>query len=161
MIVLIRSAKPTEHNILTDISFSAKGYWQYPIEYFDIWKDELTITPQYISENIVFVAERDHVIVGYISIVDIKNDFLAGTILVTKGHWLEHLFILPQFMYQGIGSALMQHAREYCLENGIQRLRIFSDPHAKGFYDKQGAVYLGESLSSIEGRTVSVYELRL
>ncbi len=40
-----------EAEILTEISFQSKGYWDYPPEYFDIWKDELTITGDYIRNK--------------------------------------------------------------------------------------------------------------
>jgi hypothetical protein len=33
------------------LSIESKGYWSYPIEYFEIWNDELTITPEYIKKT--------------------------------------------------------------------------------------------------------------
>jgi hypothetical protein len=44
---------------LTKISFAAKGYWNYPEAYFEIWKDELTIGSDYVQENDVFVYEKE------------------------------------------------------------------------------------------------------
>jgi hypothetical protein len=32
---------------LTEIAFSAKKYWNYPNEYYEIWKNELTINEEY------------------------------------------------------------------------------------------------------------------
>jgi len=46
--LVIRQAKRTESGDLTSISFASKRYWNYPEEYFDVWKKELTITPGYI-----------------------------------------------------------------------------------------------------------------
>jgi hypothetical protein len=40
----IRQASQADCEILTEISVSSKNYWNYPKEYFEIWKDELTIT---------------------------------------------------------------------------------------------------------------------
>jgi hypothetical protein len=48
MSLSVREASPSEGKILTDISFASKQYWNYPNEYFEIWKDELTISPAYI-----------------------------------------------------------------------------------------------------------------
>jgi hypothetical protein len=45
-------------------------------------------------------------------------------------------------------------AKHICSRTSIDRLHIFSDPSAKGFYDKIGARYIDESPSSIEGRKV-------
>src|SRR5690242_4515180 len=95
MSTLIRKALEHESDVLTDISFSSKRYWNYPEEYFDVWKDELTITPAYINRNLVCVAEVNGQIVGYLSIVEVENDFWAGTVFVKKGYWLEHIFIRP------------------------------------------------------------------
>ncbi len=51
--MIIRQAIPTDSKILTDISFAAKNYWNYPQEYFEIWKEELTITDEYIDKGAV------------------------------------------------------------------------------------------------------------
>lgn len=159
MEMTIRPAKDNENTILTNISFAAKKYWNYPEKYFDVWRTELTITSDYINTNIVFVAEADEKVVGYFSIVEVKEDLFTGRVRVRKGYWLEHIFILPEFIRQGIGTALMSAAKNICTKKNIDRLYIFSDPNAKGFYDKLGARYINESPSSIEGRTVSLFEL--
>jgi maltose O-acetyltransferase len=153
----IRIALPGEAGILTEIAFAAKRTWQYPESYFEIWKDELTITKDYINSNIVFVAESDSQVVGFYSIVVIQNDFVSGNVMVKKGFWLEHLFIKPSFQKKGIGRMLLEHALNYCEENWIDDLKIFVDPHATGFYDKMGAKFLENSSSSIEGRKIPVY----
>lgn len=158
---VIRKAKDTESDILTSISFASKRYWNYPEEYLNVWEKELTITPKYIQENIVYVAEVDDMVVGYFSIVEVKKDFWAGQVFVKKGFWLEHIFIQPEFIGKRIGSELIFYAMEYCKRNRIECLNIFSDPCAKGFYDKVGAKYIKESPSSIDGRTVSLYELEV
>lgn len=159
MDILIRPALMSESSVLTDISFASKRHWQYPDSYFDIWKDELTITSSYIKDNIVYVAEKNGQVIGYFSLVEVKNDFWAGKVFVKKGFWLEHIFILPGYIGKGIGTQLMGYLVSICKKRGIGKVRILSDPYARGFYDKIGARYIGESPSSIEGRTVSLYEL--
>jgi GNAT superfamily N-acetyltransferase len=157
--ISIRRARPDEHALLTEISLSSKRYWNDPEEYFGVWKDELTITRSYIENNTVFAAEVSDAVVGYLSIVHVPQDFKAGAAFVQRGYWLEHLFVRPGFMRCGIGSRLISFARVWCAQNGIDRLLIFSDPHACGFYERLGAVYIGESASSIPGRTVPMMEL--
>ncbi|MCL6591970.1 MAG: GNAT family N-acetyltransferase [Firmicutes bacterium] len=78
-----------------------------------------------------------------------------------EGYWLEHIFIRPEFIGKGIGSQLILHAQKKCKDLGIERIYIFSDPNATGFYHKIGAHYIKESPSSIEGRTVSLFEIQL
>lgn len=159
MRVGIRPALLSDSVMLTAVSFASKQYWNYPEKYFEIWKDELTITPDYIRKNIVYIAEENQQVIGYFSLVEIEKDFWAGKVFVNKGFWLEHIFIKPKYIGQGIGSKLIAVLKEKCKEMKIDKIHIFSDPNAKGFYDKLGAHYLGESPSSIVGRTVAQYEL--
>src|SRR5690554_6199749 len=114
MDVSIRKAVREDSNVLTDISFKSKRYWNYPEEYFEIWKDELTIKDSYILDNTVYVAEANDEIIGYYSIVEVKNDFWAGEVFVMKGFWLEHIFILPEYIGKGIGTKLINHAIQTC-----------------------------------------------
>lgn len=153
----IRIALPSEATILTRIAFAAKHSWDYPESYFEIWKKELTITKEYISQNIVVVAHLGRQIVGFYSIVTVLNDFTAGNVFVKKGFWLEHLFIKPEFQKVGIGKKLTEHALQYCTDNWIDELLIFVDPNAAKFYEKLGATFVENSPSSIEGREIPVY----
>lgn len=157
----IRPAAASDCDALTALSFASKQYWDYPDTYYDVWKNELTITPEYIMHNKVFAAVRSNDIIGYFSIAEVSKDFYAGSVLVEKGFWLEHFFIAPEYIKQGVGSRLMEFAVTWCRKNGIKSLRIFSDPNASGFYEKYGAKFLCDSPSSIEGRTVPVYELTI
>ncbi|MEM5794893.1 MAG: GNAT family N-acetyltransferase [Bacillota bacterium] len=159
MDILIRPALIKDSTILTAISFASKRYWNYPDCYFDSWKDELTITPSYIKDNLVYVAETKGQVIGYFSLVEVRHDFWAGKVFVKKGFWLEHIFVLPEYIGKGIGTQMMEYLISICKSKDVGRVRIFSDPNAKGFYDKIGANYTGESPSSIAGRTVSLYEL--
>lgn len=159
MRIVIRPAAITDSEALTNISYAAKRYWNYPKEYFDIWENELTITPAYIQNNKVYVAEVDGQIVGYFSLVEVKDDFRAGKVFIKKGFWLEHIFILPGYIGKGIGTQLINYLKSLCQKLCIDKIRILSDPNAKGFYEKIGAQYMGESPSSIMGRTVSLYIL--
>jgi GNAT superfamily N-acetyltransferase len=156
--ITIRRAKTNEYARLTQLSWASKQIWAYEEALFDVFKKEITLTPAYIAANDVFVAEENGDIAGYFSITAVTDGFYAGKVWVEKGFWLEHLFIHPQYIGKGIGRSLVSYAKELCRQKGIQRLRLFGDPHADGFYEKTGAVYFGKSPSSIEGRTVSVFE---
>ena len=145
--------------LLTEIAFAAKKHWNYPEEYFEIWKDELTITEKYIADNTVFNAILQNKIVGFYSIVHNPEDFYSGEVFVKKGYWLEHIFILPEYHKKGVGSMLINHAKEQCRQKKLNELFIFVDPFARGFYDKIGAEFLYDSKSSISDRLIPVYAL--
>jgi len=147
--------------VLTEIAFKAKKHWGYPESYFDVWKDELTISSGYISKNIVYCAEWDEKIIGFYSIVFNPENFLTGEIFVEQGYWLEHIFIRPDFHRQGIGRKLINHAKKIAKSKNIEKLYVFVDPFAKGFYDKIKANFSRNSASSIKGRNIPVYELAI
>lgn len=155
----IKKARRDEHPVLTEISFAAKKYWNYPPEYFEIWKEELTISEDYIEKNSVFTADIDGRIAGYYSVTYNPEDFYAGEVFVAKGYWLEHIFLRPEFIGKGIGRRLISHCKKEASGRGIKKLFIFSDPYSRGFYEKIGARFLHESPSSIKGRLIPVFEL--
>ena len=159
--IRIERAVPSNSNQLTAIAFAAKRHWNYPEEYFDIWHDEITVTEDYIDKNLVFVSICDDEIIGFISVVVVESSFFAGEVFVEEGYWLDHLFIEPRFFYQGIGTILLNYTRKFCSQKGVSKLMIFTDPHATGFYEKSGAVFLYDSLTSIPGRKIPVYCLSL
>ncbi len=159
--IQISKANVTDSDILTDIAFSAKRHWGYPDEYFQIWNNELTITKDYIHQNIIYKAHIDDLIFGFYSIIENKSDFYSGEILVKKGFWLEHIFIKPEYHRMGIGRLLIEHVISISRKIGISELLIFVDPYARGFYDRIGAEFLYESKSSIPGRLIPVYKINL
>ena len=159
--IQISKAQNNDAEVLTDISFAAKKHWNYPDSYYDLWRDELTITKEYIQQNIVFKALYMDVVIGFYSITENEEDFYSGDTFVKKGFWLEHLFVKPEYHKLGIGTVMMNHAKQVSRDLVIPELFIFVDPYAKGFYDKVGAAYLYDSKSSIPGRMIPVYGLRI
>jgi maltose O-acetyltransferase len=157
----ICKADASDYEILTEIAFTAKRCWNYPESYFELWKDELTITKNYIEQNIVYKAKFLNSVIGFYSIVENKTDFYSGEVFVQKGFWLEHIFIRPDSQLVGVGRRMIDHAKRISKSNSIANLMIFVDPFAKGFYDKIGAEYLYESKSSIPNRLIPVYQLKV
>ncbi len=157
----IRYAEATDSATLTDISFRAKGHWNYPAEYMELWKDELIITPAYIGSHTVFVGELEDKIVGFYSLVEIQQDMNIGTILIENGTWLDHMFIRPEYIGKGIGTKFTTHMKAYLAEKKVDKVLIFVDPNATGFYEKNGAKFRRESDSSIPGRKIPVYEIEI
>ena len=158
--ISICRTEPDEHRELTEVAFAAKRHWNYPEEYFDLWKNELTISEAYIRNHVVYSVRDDEKTVGFYSIVENPDEFYAGEVLVAKGWWLEHMFIIPKYHRRGIGRRMVAHVKERAAELEIAELRIFVDPFARGFYDRVGAVFLYDAKSSIPGRTIPVYLLK-
>ena len=156
---MIRPAKKEEAEILTKISYKSKRYWNYPQEYFDIWKNELTISPEYIEKNEVFVFELSGAVVGYYSLVELPEDIEVSGITIKKGFWLEHMFIEPENIGKRIGTKMFDHLNKRCLLKDMNELGILADPNSRGFYEKMGCIYICDYPSTIKYRTTPYLQL--
>lgn len=147
----IRPASPGEANALSQIALSAKRHWGYPARWMEIWTPELTFSPNYFEENETWVAEEDHPIAFY-------------TLQERDGNaWIENLWVLPDYMGQGLGRQLFLHAMSRSLELGYKILQLEADPNAVAFYEKMGMHKIGERRSEIEGqpRSLPIMEIDL
>jgi N-acetylglutamate synthase-like GNAT family acetyltransferase len=141
MNIEIRRANPDEADTLTAIAHAAKRHWGYPEKWIAHWKAELTITPEFINANEVFVAVYDGRIIGCCALV-----------LTESLSELEHMWILPEFIGAGLGRKLFTYARERAASLNLGQLELSADPNAEGFYQDMGAVRIGEVRSEIEGQ---------
>jgi len=141
MNVQIRRARPDESEQLTAIAFAAKRHWDYPESWIQLWTRDLTITPEFIAGNEVFVAIREGRIAG------------CGALVVSdKLSELEHMWIDPPHMGSGVGRALFEHLTRRARELGLSELELSADPNAEGFYRRMGARRSGEVRYEIEGQ---------
>lgn len=154
----IRSAVLADAARLTEIAFAAKRHWNYPEHYIERWKDELTITEGYISDNIVRCISIANRPVGFYSLVVQHRQATFGEIEMEAGPWLDHMFLVPELHCQGLGTAFFGDLRAILAkEFPGQPLRIFVDPNAVGFYERMGAKFERRSASSIPGREIPVF----
>ena len=146
----IRHAEPEEAARLTEIAIAAKRYWGYPESWIEIWRDELTITPDFIECHRVFAATENGIPMGFYAVVTSEGS--------TE---LAHLWILPELIGQGLGRQLFTHAHCRAAMAGVKVIEIVSDPNAEGFYLKAGAKKIGEVISVIEGQERKLPRLAL
>lgn len=150
--VTIVRARSAHAGRLSQIAHAAKSYWGYPAQWIELWHNQLTITPSFIEGNEVWAAEVDGSLLGFYA--------LCGELPCLK---LEHLWVMPVAMQQGIGGALYRHALERAGARGAELLEIESDPNAEGFYVKMGAETVGEVGYVLEGqrRTLPLLQHRI
>lgn len=137
----IRRATPDEADTLTAIAHAAKRHWNYPEQWIEIWRDDLTITPDFIANNEVYVALVDGTIAGCCALV--VSDSPAE---------LEHMWIDPQRMGNGVGRSLFEYAKERAKQLGLPELELSADPNAEGFYERMGAERIGEIQARMDGQ---------
>lgn len=141
MTIEIRRAQPNEAEALTVIAHAAKRHWNYPEDWIEQWKPDLTITREFIRDNEVFVAVLNKQIAGCCALV------LTGSLAE-----IEHMWMQPQHMGTGIGRALFEHAKRRAEERGAQVLELSADPNAEGFYARMGAKRIAEIAAGMKSR---------
>jgi GNAT superfamily N-acetyltransferase len=136
-----RMARADEAEVLTKIAHDAKRHWGYPESWINHWRDDLTISPEYITNNRVFVREIAGQVVGFYALVD-RNDKAE----------LDHMWVAPEHIGSGVGKELFLHAMSDVASRDIPEVQIVADPNAEGFYQKMGAYRIGETVSEIDGQ---------
>ncbi|TNE68216.1 MAG: N-acetyltransferase [Bacteroidetes bacterium] len=147
----IRPAKPADAETLTVITRRSKAHWGYSPEQLEDWADELTISPAYIRQHTVFCGLLDENVVAYYSLHGPEGERCK----------LENLFVLPEYIGRGLGARLLEHATAQAATLQASILWLESDPHATGFYQKNGFVPVGQKPSSIPGRFLPVMERKV
>ncbi|MGA9770689.1 MAG: GNAT family N-acetyltransferase [Blastocatellia bacterium] len=140
MKITIQRATPDQHKRLTQITHAAKKHWGYPERWMEIWKDALTITPEFINDNEVYAAEVESELAGFYGLIQMEGKVQ-----------LEHMWVDPEYIGSGIGKRLFDHAIKTAASLGAASMEIESDPNAEGFYKRMGARRIGEFVSELEG----------
>jgi GNAT superfamily N-acetyltransferase len=148
--ISIQQAIPEQAGLLTMITLASKRHWNYPESWIQTWLPSLTITSEYILANETWIAVEGEKCAAYYSL---KQD--------DESPWLDNLWVLPEFMGQGIGKQLFQHAMERSRVHDAITLKIEADPNAQVFYEKMGARKIAEHHGEVNGqpRVLSVMEI--
>lgn len=145
MEIEIQPANPGQAPELSAIALRAKGYWGYSRKQLERWRPLfLTIAPEYIQANRVWVAADYERPLGFAALEQHGEDMV-----------LEHLWVLPDSIGQGIGRRLFLHVAAH-----VPRFVFTSDPHADGFYLRLGARKIGEQYSTAQDTMLTRFEYR-
>ena len=146
----IRRAGAADAPELSEIAYAAKRYWGYSEELLQLWRDDLTVTADFIASHPVHLAVSDGDVAGFYALS------FEGEIAE-----LEHLWVYPPHMGGNVGRSLFQHALDAAREGGALTLRIASEPNAEGFYLRMGARLVGRVPSRPAGRELPLLEVDL
>lgn len=135
----IRRAYPKEADILTDLAVESEAYWGYDKKFLDTFKIIYKVSEDYIINNPTFVLEDNDQLIGFYSIVE------SG-----EGVVLEYFYIDPSYIRKGYGKILWDHLIEFCKNRGILELDFVVSNEAMPFYEKMGAIKVGEIKSLVE-----------
>ncbi|HLX08512.1 MAG TPA: GNAT family N-acetyltransferase [Thermoanaerobaculia bacterium] len=150
---IVRAA-PELAGDLTRIALAAKRHWQYPERWIEIWTPALTIAPDYVATNPTFAAVEAGDPLGFYALVPAADRSRAQ---------LDHLWILPERIGNGLGRALFEHAVATARSLGAAVMDIEAEPYAEPFYRHMGARRTGERTGRIEDqpRVLPLLELAL
>jgi GNAT superfamily N-acetyltransferase len=146
----IRPASVDEAAVLTTIALEAKRYWGYPEHWIEHWKADLTISPEFIRDNDVYVAEAEGEVRG----------FYALCVSGEKAQ-LEHMWVTPACIGTGVGKELFLDAMERAAALEVREVEISADPNAAGFYKRMGATQIGEVDAPIDGQSRKLPRLKI
>jgi GNAT superfamily N-acetyltransferase len=142
---LIRPAESGDEVRLREIAAAAKGHWGYDRERLEAWAGSLDLSD--LSHTWVGIV--DAAVVGWVAIVP------GPSVCI-----LDHLWVDPPSIGRSIGTELFRVAATRSRELGANWLQWESEPNATGFYEKLGAVQIGETLGSW-GRELPVMQYDL
>ena len=105
------------------------------------------------------VAGED-IAVGDVWVATGADGQIAGVVALAAGDApgaldLNKLFIEPRHIRSGVGRALLAHAIAEARRRGAGRLTILADPNAAAFYERAGAVRIGEAPSGRGARPLA------
>ena len=137
----LRKPRIKELPALSQLCMRSKAYWGYDLDFMTACKDELTLHNDDLVYPIV-IAETKGVIGGVAQLVPDGDDVD-----------LDRLYIDPPQIGRGLGRILFEWCVDTARSMQAKQLLIDSEPAAVGFYEKMGAVKIGECPSgSIPGR---------
>ncbi|MBM7553578.1 GNAT family N-acetyltransferase [Thalassobacillus pellis] len=144
----IREAEEHEAAILSELAIQSKAYWGYGKRFLEDCIEALTVKKDYISSTPVFVLEVEWKVVGFFAFYEEET-------------WsLDFFFIKSDFIGKGFGKVMWEGALQIARDLGITSFKIDSDPYAKDFYEKMGAVHIGSIPSTVwEGRRLPLMKV--
>lgn len=143
--------KPSEANaqMLSRISKASKAHWGYPAEWLALWQEDLEVTPAYLAQHHTFVLR------------EVQQEAFIGFCIISEAMprlWIEHLWVLPQFIGKGLGSALLETALSSCIQPEHQSVKVIADPNAAAFYEAKGFITVDYHPSQPGDRKLPIME---
>ena len=150
--ISIRRVLPEEAKELSQIALSAKAYWGYPKRWMEIWTPLLTYSAEYFEANKSRAAVLGNKPIAFYTLQEKHGKA-----------WIEDLWVLPEYIGQGVGRQLFLDAISHARQLGYKTLQLEADPNAVGFYEKMGMHKIGERPSEVDGqpRVLPIMEMDL
>ncbi len=144
--ITFKKAKVDQAAVLSSLTIRSKKSWRYDDLFMEKMKEYLEVPESMIERDIVYTMNRGDELIGFFSLTnDGKNDYL------------EDFFLDPKYIGKGYGRKMWQYMIEIASNNMVMNIIIESEPFAEGFFEKMGAVKIGEKVSqAIDNRKLPI-----
>lgn len=142
-----RRAVPDESQVLTNLAIQSKAHWSYSEAFMKECEVLLHIPSDRITHDHVYVMLIQDHITGFYALV--QNGEKA---------WLEDFFLDPTYIGEGLGKRMWYHMVSVARHHSIETIEWDSDPYAAPFYERMGAVKIGDTASGANQRTLPKYQ---
>lgn len=139
--VEIVRAEPEEAGALSELAMASKAHWGYPAHWMEMWRLSLTVEPETIRSEEVFVVRGPDGPQGFYALIGRPPRLV-----------LDQLWVRPGSISKGLGRALVEHALARAAEIGAEEIEVQAEPHAEKFYLHMGAKRIGEYIYDLEGQ---------
>lgn len=140
----ILAAEGHEASELSRIAIESESYWGYDSDFMDKFKIIYQVTKEFIRKNPTFILYENDKIVGFYALL-----------IKAEGTTVEFFYIQPQCIGKSYGEKMWKHLAAYCKGHNIEEVTLVTSPQAKGFYEKMGAIQIGEVESTLKnGRKI-------
>ncbi len=137
MAIECRKARVEELARINSLIAAAKGHWNYDPEYLSAALPLLRIGREWLEKHEGYSIFWKGELAGFMGLEEEGDQWL-----------LEHLWIDPAAIGQGLGRAAMDFALRLARSKGTRAIRLWPDPPAEGFYVRMGARFTGKNVPS-------------
>jgi RimJ/RimL family protein N-acetyltransferase len=137
-------AEGYEASELSQISIESESYLGYDSDFMDKFKIMYQVTEEFIRKNPTFILYENDRIIGFYALL-----------IIPEGNALEYFYIEPQYIGKGYEKKMWSHLENYCETHNIRDFTLVTSPQSKEFYEKMGAILIGEVESTLKkGRKI-------
>jgi GNAT superfamily N-acetyltransferase len=129
---VIRTATPADAEALRDLHRRSSDIWDEDREFLRAHPDLFGVDPDALAHG------RTRVSIS-------SEGEIAGFATVTAACELEDLFVEPELMRGGIGSALVADAVVRARADGQARMTVVAAERTRSFYERNGFAVVGEA----------------
>lgn len=144
----IEKAINSDAEEITKLTIRSKSHWGYSKEQIEEWRDELTITTEYIKRNQVYKFVNNSKLIGFYAYQSLNDTDIK----------LNFLFVDPTFIGKGYGKVLLTDFLQRIEYLRFKKVILDADPNAEEFYKQFDFKIIGQLESSIEGRFLPIME---